>query len=403
MALAAVVLGFAAAAFSAGQPVIGEIKIVGNQKIDSRVILTEMWLKPGDPYSAEAVKKARQRIMNLRYFQFVKITEQKNEGANAVNLTIEVKERITWGIMPIVSLDGDDTDNNEYGLRVDENCLLGLGKSVSLRGSTTKVRDRYAVSYDDPQLMFTRFVAGAGLTSINYDWEDFNITDDVMEGYVYGGYRPTYETEVVLRLTIREDDFSAGVLDAQTTKVGVTVSYSDVEYYIDSLRGIGVTLLLEQGTEAMGGDEELSKVTLSASYNYRMPNKHWIRAVVAGGGGNDLPWHEDFTAGGNGSIRGYAPGYRGPGDRYARASAQYEAPVWYPRAFGFSGTLAVVGFVDVGDAWGYVDDSPEFVTGAGVGVRGYVRELQAFTFALDVGYGFEEQEVQTHLTFGGSF
>ena len=48
-------------------------------------------------------------------------------------------------------------------------------------------------------------------------------------------------------------------------------------------------------------------------------------------------------------------------------------------------------------------DESDFITGAGVGLRGYVNELQAFTFARDLGYGFEEESFQPHLSFGGSF
>jgi outer membrane protein assembly factor BamA len=318
-----------------------------------------------------------------------------------VDLPVEVKERITWGIIPIVSLDGDEEENNEYGLRFDENCLLGLGKDISVRASTMEERNRYAVSYDDPQVMFTHFTAGAGVTAISYDWEDTG-EDEVWEAYVYGGYRPTYETEVYLRVMLRQDDYSSEFdgldLPEDTTKVGAGFSYSDVDYFIDSLRGVGASLLVENGS----GDEDFTKANLSVSYNYRMANKHWVRLLAAGGTeGDDAPWYELFTVGGGSSIRGYAPGYRG-GHHYVRATAQYEAPVFYPTAFGFSGTVALVGFVDWGDAW-LDDDDPDYITGAGTGVRVYVNELQAFTFNFDVGYGFEEEEWQPHLTFGGTF
>ena len=406
-----IVLLTACAAFAADGLVIGNIKIVGNEKTDPRVILTEMWITKGDPYSKEAVAEARQNVMNLRYFQSVEIAEEVNEAAGVVNLTVTVKERMTWGAVPIVGLDGDDADNNEYGARFNENNLLGLGKGISLRYSFTELTTSAAMSYSDPQLFYTHFYGGVGLYSMVHD--EFLYDNETVGGYISVGYRPTYETAVTLQFSLREDDYSdVHILLAplpesftgQTTKVALGLSYNDVDYHIDSVSDVGASLVVEKGVETAGGDYEFTKSTLGLSYSTTTIGDQWLRLRLSGGAGDDLdtvPVNQElFAIGGGSSLRGYAPSYK-IGDRFVTASAQYEIPFWYPAMFGFTGTVSAVGFVDCGNAW-MADggDDSDYVTGIGAGVRAYVNELQAFTFALDLGYGVEEEEFQPHLSFG---
>lgn len=405
-----IVFLMAATAFAADGLVIGNIKIVGNEKTDPRVILTEMWITKGDPYSKEAVAAARQKVMNLRYFQSVEITEAVDEAAGVVNLTVTVKERMTWGAVPILNLDGNETDNNEYGMRFDENNLLGLGKGISLSTSFTEFTTSIVLSYSDPQLFYTHWRAGAGVYSIIHD--ELLYDDDIIGGYIAAGYRPTYETAVALQFSVREDEYSnvAPTMTlpdkGQTTKVSLSFAYNDVDYHIDSVSGIGASVVLQRGVKTAGGDYEFSKVIAGLSYSRTTIRDHWLSLKMSVGTGDDIDEvpasQELFAVGGGSTIRGYAPSYR-TGDRFVVASAQYEIPFWHPAMFGFTGTVSAVGFIDYGDAWLENGGDSDFITGAGAGLRAYVNELQAFTFGLDLGYGFEEEEFQPHLSFGGSF
>ncbi len=214
-----------------------------------------------------------------------------------------------------------------------------------------------------------------------------------------------------LQISIRKDDYeniAAGVNlpnDAQTTKMGLGINYSDVDYRIDSLTGVSAYLLVQEGLELFGGDYDFSKISSGVTYGRTMQGDHWLKLALSAGIGDGLEdvhdGHEYFMVGGSSSIRGYPSGYQA-GDQFVTFSAQYEIPVWRPAMWGFTGTVSVLAFLDAGSAWLKDVDDADPVAGAGVGMRAYVNELQSFALSVDVGYGFEEEDFQTYLTLGSA-
>ncbi len=90
-------------------PKVVEVVITGNQFINTDTIINEVKIKPGDPFTKEAVEKDIAAIMELGYFSVV--TDKKEEVQGGIKIIYEVTEfpKITdikvVGSYPISSAD----------------------------------------------------------------------------------------------------------------------------------------------------------------------------------------------------------------------------------------------------------------------------------------------------------
>ncbi|MCA1960763.1 MAG: hypothetical protein LDL33_08200, partial [Desulfomonile sp.] len=74
------------------RPIIGSIKIEGNQRIGKDAILNKMELREGVPFRRSALGEEIREIYSLGYFDDVQVEADEN-GEGKVNLRIMVKER----------------------------------------------------------------------------------------------------------------------------------------------------------------------------------------------------------------------------------------------------------------------------------------------------------------------
>ena len=161
----------------------------------------------------------------------------------------------------------------------------------------------------------------------------------------------------------------------------------------------------EWASSALGGDENFNKLTWDGRF-YRKPiaKSEGVVAVrlLAGTSFGKLPLFDTFTVGGGDTLRGYRED-RFRGDNMFVGSAEYRYPI--------TRQLTVVGFVDVGDAWGgtFRTVVPGFIIRAEhdtfdprVGIGGGVRvETPLGPIRIDLGFG--DEGTRAHFNFGQSF
>lgn len=180
--------------------------------------------------------------------------------------------------------------------------------------------------------------------------------------------------------------------------------YVDVDDRIFPRRGIGGNIVLRGGVEGAGSDANFAQVHARATWYRGIGERHrlilrgeaghtWTDALVA------MPPSLRFYAGGDRSIRGYDWREVGPrlGDYALGAkhvftgTAEYEH--YFENGFGF----AV--FADSGSAF---DDSPDWHTGVGVGVRW---ASPVGPLRLDIARGLDDPDspFTLHLDIGTVF
>jgi outer membrane protein assembly factor BamA len=145
--------------------ILNEVKIEGNLKTNSRIILRELALHPGDTIYLDdeeaSLRKDRNKIINTNLFVTVEVVLQRTEGQQA-DLLIQVIER--WYLFPVPIFEladrnfnewwyerGRDLRRTQYGINVSHKNFRGRNEQFNARVQFGFTR-RFDLSYDVPYL-----------------------------------------------------------------------------------------------------------------------------------------------------------------------------------------------------------------------------------------------------------
>jgi outer membrane protein insertion porin family len=173
---------------------------------------------------------------------------------------------------------------------------------------------------------------------------------------------------------------------------------------LNAPRGTYTSLTTEFAGALLGGDEDFTKVQAEHRRYYPVRGGKDVIAfrLQAGFSLGDIPLFESYSVGGANSLRGYEED-RFRGERMFLGSAEYRHPI--------NDNLSLVGFVDVGDAFGgnfptvipgfnlpSEDQSLQAHVGAGVGMR-----VKTPLGPLRLDFGWGDDGNQAHFSFGQAF
>jgi outer membrane protein insertion porin family len=74
---------------------IERIDIRGNVKTKDKVIRRELRIYPGDRFDGRKVRKSKERLENLGFFEEINFSSEPGSKSNYVNLIVDVKEAKT--------------------------------------------------------------------------------------------------------------------------------------------------------------------------------------------------------------------------------------------------------------------------------------------------------------------
>ncbi len=125
---------------------IERINIAGNPKTRDKVIRREMRVTEGELYSATGMKRSKQNLMNIGFFEEANIATAKGSASNKLNVNVDVKEKPT-GTFSIgggySSLDGIIGQGS-----VQQANFLGLGLKANLSASIGGKSQTYSAGAD---------------------------------------------------------------------------------------------------------------------------------------------------------------------------------------------------------------------------------------------------------------
>lgn len=164
------------------------VRIRGNKRTLTRVILRHIPFRPGDEIDVEdpRLELTRYRLLGTGYFKSVEISLTKGPRRGVVILNVDVVERNTivlndlWlGISADASAEGKARPLTAYGgVDFAENNFLGTGIAL---GGALAVADRqsaYRIRFVDPSFLASKWIVGA--TLLYNDGRDFFGTRDVL-------------------------------------------------------------------------------------------------------------------------------------------------------------------------------------------------------------------------------
>lgn len=337
---------------------VDRINIVGNVRTLDRVIRREVKLAEGDAFNTAKMRRSRQRIRNLGFFDKVDVTNVPGETPDRTVVNVEVQERSTGEVSFGVGF--SSSDGPLADIRIRERNLLGRGQDLTIGFLLSAKRQEADLSFEEPYFLDTDIAAGFDLFRLRRDFQrEARYDVDSIGGSVRARYQLSEFLRHTVRYTLRSDEIqnvgseaSRFVREQQgrfiTSGPGHDLLYDRRDDRFDPTDGYFVRL--SQDIAGLGGDSKWLRNRLAAGYYYPF-SEDWV-ASLSGEAGYIFNFNEPvrinqrFFVGGE-NFRGFRSAGLGPRDRvsgdslggneYAVGTVSMSFPTGLPKEIGIRG------------------------------------------------------------------
>ena len=310
---------------------VRQVNVRGNQSTRDEVIRREMRQIEGAVYSAKDIRRSRERIQRLGYFDEVKIETPAVPGTlDQVDINVTVQERSTGSFMFGVGYAG--ADGVLLQAEINRQNLFGSGRELKFKVNQSSIEQVYEVAYTNPYFTKEGISLGYFVEYENIDTAETTSADYESNSSLFGVRTKIPVTE------FNSLDLSLGF--EQLELEGTTTTPTEYSLFITD-HPSSENLILSGGVTkdtrdsiffpqkgylrralfaftGPGSDLEYYKVTLRGRW-YRPLGDNLtlnIRGVAGYGDGygdlDKLPFFRNYYVGGTGTVRGYSPRSLGP-------------------------------------------------------------------------------------------
>lgn len=328
---------------------VRQIRFEGNTVSADSTLRQEMRQQEGSWLSSQQVELGKVRLDRTGFFETVESRTESVPGTDdQLDVIYKVKERNTGSINFGI---GYGTESGlSYQASVKQDNFLGTGASVSLSGARNDYLTSLNLGYNEPYFTKDGVSLGGNVYYEDYD----NSDDETTASYA----RKTYGADITLGFPVNENNsFYSGLGYAYNKIYKVTSEYTR-QKYLDSMNYTGDTFKSHdftfkagwnynslnrgyfptKGIKAnMGGSVTIPGsdnrfYTLNAEITGYYPldrDQTWVLSGKTGASfanglsGKRLPFYRHYSAGGIGSLRGFASGGIGPNAIYIKNDGSY--------------------------------------------------------------------------------
>ena len=342
---------------------VERINVSGNVRSQDKILRREIPMVEGDLFTLQKLQRARQRLVNLGYFETVNVTTQPGADKTKIIVNVEVTERPTG----LFSLGGGFSSVDAFIGTIDlsQRNFLGRGWEVSVRLRAGASTQQGSISFTEPWLFDRPLAAGFDLFNLRRQFDEYDV--DSLGGALrmshpfadyarwHVGYRLTQDT-------IDDVDPSAGQFlrneegSRVTSMITLSVTRDSRDNIAAPTRGGSSSASVDFA--GLGGESQFFKTLLNTSYFKPIWFGHILsgRAEFAlgyGWGDEPLPLFERFYLGGPNSIRGVKHRRISPVDRTGTriggnieilGNAEYIVPLPF--------NIRAAAFFDIGNVYG---------------------------------------------------
>ena len=373
---------------------IDRVNITGNDRTRDAVIRRELRFAEGDAFSSTKLKRSKDRLTYLGFFEDVQVTRSQSDDPDRMDLNIHVAEQSTGEVN--VGAGFSTYEGALASASIRERNFRGKGQDVNLDFAISSKRQDFNLSFFEPYFMNRELGAGIDL---------FNERRDFQSEASYDLGRTGAAVKLATKLNeFARNTVSLGYKDVKIENVDSgasqfvkrdegkrnsitlanTIALDTRDSRLLPTHGHRTSLTLEYS--GLGSDVDYLKGLASAAWHRRLArNDDFILSLGGRAGmisdlGNTLPLYENFQAGGN-TMRGFDTGGIGPRDSTTRDAlggrlmAGHNIEVSFPlgaelkemgvRGLIFQDGAIVTDFDD--DGLGGVTDSKKYRLSAGVG------------------------------------
>lgn len=300
------------------QVTIERIDVVGNSKTRDKVIRRELRVYEGELYSGTGVRRSRERVTALGFFETVEVTQRPGSQDDTIVLQVEVKEKATGTFQ--VGLGFSNVENFIFTAQISQNNFLGWGQSVSASAQISGLRSLVQLSFYDPYFLDTRYLLSAEFFRVQADYEGFirnstggsvsigyQFIDDLLGTIGYSREYVNVEAGQNLGAVLLANQFLSGV----TSAARVSLSFDRRDNRLFPSRGFIHYGSLETAPGFLGGTFLFNRYTAYSRLYFPMPLGFVFKTNATIGyiqqldQDKPLPISELYYVGGINSVRGY--------------------------------------------------------------------------------------------------
>ena len=420
---------------------IVDIRVDGNTKTTDDTVRLIANIDKGDNLTPDRAEQVRQDLVTSGLFKEVQVYWEPAPGGT--RLVIVARDKHSWVIAPAAY---NQPTNKGVGAGFGENNLFGENKKLLLYGQVATGDTFLIAAYVDPSIAGTR-LRWQGDLFLKYGrvieyasptkwWrEDPRPLRVSRLTYLNAGLRLGTELWKGVTLDARLRGASVGYsklelsegatlddLEPGATSVpapgaeGMDIS-GELMLGVDTRanwygisRGYRFVATFEHALPGLGSDFEYWYTGVQLQRAIRFLERHNLVLKSSIGYGKDLPFQQEYTAGGT-SQRGWKNNqFRG--DLRVTGNVEYSVPLFTVKGLAVRGLgfwdSSYITFKDPDDGTGVRDYLPgadarglaPLRNSVGLGTRLYLRQIVLPLLGLDFGYGLERGDYEIYLAIG---
>src|SRR5262245_26990629 len=343
---------------------VERINITGNTRSQEKILRREIPMAEGDLFTSQKLARARQRLVNLNYFDTVNATTAPGPTKDKIIVNIDVVEKPTG----LFSVGGGYSSQDSFVGTVDlsQRNFLGRGWEVFIRLRGGALTQQGQIGFTEPWLFDRPLSAGYDLFNNRRVYTDYTVNSlggDIRLGHPLGEYaRMNYLYRASQdRVSDVSPSASVNLLDQEgthyTSLVGAAITRDTRDSVFEPTHGTNSNLGFDFA--GVGFGEQWFRVVASTAYFHPTPWLDHVIGVRLNGGymlgwaQTPVPLFERFYLGGANSILSFkaqqvspvdSSGTRIGGNIQLLGNIEYTIPLFF-------GIRAAV-FYDVGNVWG---------------------------------------------------
>lgn len=365
---------------------IERIDLAGNVRTRDKVIRREVEVGEGDLYSSSELKRSRDNLKRLGYFDDVRISEAHGSASDKIKLNVSVKERPTGSVS--LGFGYSSVDKLIGTASVSQSNFMGTGLKLDLSGTVSASSSRYVLGVTEPWLFDKPISAGFDLYNTEKQYPDFDIRKNgfdlrlgfpITKRYTRGNVIYKLEDVHITNVDALASTFikeQEGTNTESSIRVQIRRDTRNDAFFPSE--GSVLSAFTEFAGGSLGGTSYFVKYEGEAVKFFPLPwdtvlSLHATAGYVQGYEGREAPIYERYFLGGINSIRGFETRTVGPadpltgdligGNTMVTANAEYLFPL-FPEQ-----NIRGLVFFDAGNAYKGRIDFSDLRTSAGTGIR----------------------------------